>query len=334
MIALFALLLIVAAVGWGASWLGENPGAVTMTWFDYRIDTSIAVLLLAAILAAIFLAATYLLLQKLMQAPKRYSERRSLKHYRLALTEVTRSVAALAASDIASATRHTRRAEKALGTTPLTLLLRAQISKSDGSDAETRQLLEQLLEYPETEYLAAKSLADAAQKQQMLPQAMNFAERAHKINPKEAHGAWAVFDLLIAGGQFQEAETHARHARKTGAFSRADLQTAQGKIACKQAEHATANGNKANALSFARRAIEYLPGDAAVAELCAELYIDNQQPAKALSIIQRQWKIAPSKKLAELFKDVTEEEKPARKEKLVAKLVASNGAAAENMLLE
>ena len=212
-------------------------------------------------------------------------------------------------------------------------MLRAQISKNEGDDAETRVLLEQLLDHPETEYLAAKSLSDAAQKQQMLPQALSFAERAHRVNPKEAQGAWAVFDLHVNGGHFQEAEAHARHARKTGAFSRADFSTAKGKISLRQAENSYTNGNKEHALVLAQAAVKALPGDVKAAELCSRLYVESHKPDKALAVIQAQWKKAPSPALARLFHQATEESKPTKKAKLIEKLVASNGAAAENVLL-
>lgn len=333
MTALFILLLIAAGCSLLAAWVGEHPGMVTMTWFGYQIETSVAVLLLFAILAGLALAVAYNLLYRLLRAPGHYAQRRSLKHYQLALSEITHSVAALAANDMNAANRHTKRAEKALGTTPLTLLLSAQISKSEGSDNETRELLEQLLEHPETEYLAAKSLSDAAQKQQRLPQALLFAERAHRVNPKESHGAWAVFELHLDEGHFQEAEAHAQQARKHGAFSRADLVAAKGRIALKQAEISYANGNKENALTLAERAVKALPGDVKAAELCARLYVEAHKLDKALNVIQAQWKAAPSPALAALFRELTEETKPAKKDKLVEKLVASNPAAAENVTL-
>lgn len=333
MIALFALLLIVAMCGIAAAWLGMNPGNVTITWFDMQIETSVAVLCLLALLSAMLLTFIYNLLRKIFLAPTRIAQHRSLKHYRQAMTEVTHSIAALAANDMPSAIRHTKRAEKSLGTTPLTLLLRAQISKNAGHDDETRILLEQLLEHPETEYLAAKSLSDAAQKQQRMPQALTFAERAHRINPKEAYGAWAVFNLHLNADHFQEAEAQARHARKTGAFSRSDLANAQGKIALKQAAHSYAEGIRDNALIFAKHALRALPGNIEAAELCAQLYVENNQPQKARSLIQEQWKTAPSAKLATLFLALIAQEKPDKQEKLLGKLIASNRSAEENRLL-
>lgn len=332
MIALFALLALVAGGGLIAAWLGENPGNITMVWFGYQVETSAALLLLLVLLAAFAFNMAYQFLRGLLLAPRHYAQRRTVRHYRLALQEVTHSVAALAANDVASAIRHTKRAEKSLGTTPLTLLLRAQISKNEGSDEQTRQLLEQLLEHPETEYLAAKSLSDAAQKQHRPLQALTFAERAHRVNPRETHGAWALFYLHLDAAHFQEAESHARHARKTGAFTRDDLRKALGKIALKQAFEAHAAGNQ-HALGLAKKAVEALDGECEAAELLVQLYMEQQQPKKALRVIQSQWRMQPSAKLAAVFLEIVANEKPSRKEKLIRALITSNGAAPENLLL-
>ncbi len=333
MILILCLLVVVGAVGLLAAWLGENPGTVTMTWFDVQIETNVAVLLLFTALAVVMCIFCYHVLARIVLAPLRFSERQNLKYYQQAIAEITYSVAALAASDMASAAEHTRKAEKLLGTTPLTLLLRAQISKNEGSDAETRALLEQLLEYKETEYLAATSLADVAQKQAELPKALLLARRAHRVNPKESLGAWAVFDLLLRDGQLQEAEIHIQHSRKTRAFSRADVRAARGKLALRQAEIASASLQKEQALALAEQAVRGLPGNIAAAELAAGLAIETNRPARALKLIQAQWKIDPSTKLAELFNTATSNWKPAKKEAMIERLRASNGGNALNVLL-
>jgi len=333
MTGLFVMLIAVAGFGFVAAWLGENPGNVTVLWFGYQIETSAAVLIAAAIIAAMAATFVYNLLKRIILTPRHYAERRSVKQYRVALSEITQSVAALAASDTHAAAKHTRKAEKALGTTPLTLLLRAQISKSAGSDDETRILLEQLLEHPETEYLAAKSLADVAQKRQLLPQALGLAERAHRMNPKAKGGAWSLFDLHLSSGNFQDAELQAKAARKSGAFSRTDLATAQGRVALKQAEISISKGNKDHALVFAERAVKLMPGDVKAVECCANLYAEMNRIPKAITLIQVQWRVQPSDNLAQLFIQITEDERPIKREKLIEKLVASNEAAPENVTL-
>jgi HemY protein len=205
MINLLLLIIFVTCLGIASAWVAENPGQVTMYWFDYRIDTSFAFLLLLAIATAFILAYFYIMVRKLIMAPGQISTARQLKKHRKGLTEITYSVAALASADIKHAERHTKKAERLLGQTPLTLLLSAQIARSQGDDTKSRALLESLLDHKETEYLAARSLSDFATKQQLFPKAVAMAERAHQINPKDTSASTAMVGLYIRLGQWQEA---------------------------------------------------------------------------------------------------------------------------------
>src|SRR3954469_14777266 len=108
MINLLLLLVFITCLGITAAWIAENPGDVTIHWFDYRIDTSFAFLLLAALAAALVLTFVTLFIRRLITAPARYAQSRSLTSHRKGLAELTYSVAALAASDVGGAEEHTR----------------------------------------------------------------------------------------------------------------------------------------------------------------------------------------------------------------------------------
>ena len=333
MISLLLLVIIISALGLSAAWLGNHPGNVSMNWLGYEIETSAAVLGALMLIVAITVSITYVFLRNILLAPSRIKTRRSLKQYKLGLAEITQSVAMLAANDLKNAQAHTKRAERHLGETPLTLLLRAQISKTEGSDSQTKVLLEKLLEHPETEYLAAKSLSDAEAKQQHAPQALALAKRAYQVNPKLPQSAWSVFDLHLNAGELQEAEAHAIAARKQKTFSASDLALANGKIAHKQAVNANQAGNKDAAIRSIEVAIKAMPHDANTGLLAAQLYSETNQHHKALALIKSQWKYVPSKALAAIFNDIIDDEKPAKQDKLKAKLQARNPTAAENTFL-
>ena len=51
----FQLAVLVA----GAVWLADHPGAVSVTWFDYRVDTSVGVVAAALVLLAALLLIGY-----------------------------------------------------------------------------------------------------------------------------------------------------------------------------------------------------------------------------------------------------------------------------------
>jgi HemY protein len=44
MIRVILFLILIGLVAFGAAWLADRPGDVTITWFGYRIETSVMVL--------------------------------------------------------------------------------------------------------------------------------------------------------------------------------------------------------------------------------------------------------------------------------------------------
>jgi HemY protein len=298
MINLLLFLVAIACFGAAAAWMAENPGQVTMTWFDYRIDTSLAFLFTLTLLAALALALLYLLIRKIILIPSQFSERRNLKHYKRGLSELTYSVAALAASDVSSAETHTRKAEKLLGKTPITLLLSTQIARSRGDDIKTRTLLEQMLEHEETEYLAARYLSDAASKQQYFPRALSLAQRAYELSPKDPTAISTIISLQLRLGQWQEALRAIDKAyRKRTYATRGDMKRHKGLVHLKQGMNMMDAGHAETALQHARAALGFLPGYAPAAIFAAKVFSANGKQSKAVKTIQQAWKLSPNPQL-------------------------------------
>ncbi len=201
MIRFIIFLLFVAGVGFASVWLAENSGSVTMYWLDYRIDTSVVFVVLAGFMLAIFAG----IIIRILFAPARFWDRRKTAHLQQGITEITYSIAAIAASDLAAAEAHNRKAQSMLGRTPLTTLLSAQIAKSRGDEGGTQILLEKLLDYKETKYLAARSLSDSADVHNNLPKALALAQQAAEMNKRDTETAAKVIDLQIRLKQWDAA---------------------------------------------------------------------------------------------------------------------------------
>jgi len=319
---LLLLLAVVTCLGLGASWIASHPGNVTIYWFDWRIDTSFAFLLTLGITGGIALAYLYILSRALVLTPVQFSERRKLKHYRKGLTELTYSVAALAAADVQTAEAHTRKAEKLLGHTPLTLLLSAQIARSQGDDAKTKLLLEQMLEYNETEYLAARSLSDAASKQNMLSRALPLAERAMSVNPREKNSATALIGLHIRMNSWQEALQAADKAARKGALTRRERNYYKGIAYLKQGMQLLDKSQPDAALANAWACMKHIPHFAPAIILAARSFIGAGQNDKAIKLILKHWKDAPHPELAATLRIAMAKEPEEKQLKLVKKLAS------------
>lgn len=319
MLNLLLLLLFLSCVGVTAAWIAENPGSVTIYWFDYRIDTSFAFLLVLALLSAIALAYTYILLRKIAIAPYHFADRKSIRNYRKGMEELTYGVAALAAADSREAAAHTRKAEKFLGRTPLTLLLSAQIARSEGDDETTRNLLGQMLEHKETEYLAARFLSDSASKQQLFPKALALAQRAHTLNPK---GVVPLLSLHVRMGEWNEAMHVVHKAKRKGSLTRAQIRHYEAIVSLKQARQLLDTNHPEPALAAAKRAVKSEGDFAPCVAVAARAYTACGQPDKALRLLSGAWKKEPHALLASAFLDAAAK-LPAEKQMKAAGRMAS-----------
>lgn len=319
MIDLLLLLLFLTCIGITGAWVAENPGHVVIHWFDYRIDTSFAFLLLLAITVVAVLTFAGGLLRRLILLPSRLSEERNLRHYRKGMVEITYSVAALAAADVRGAELHTRKAEKLMGQTPLTLLLSAQIARSQGDESKTRAMLEEMLGHAETEYLAARSLSDAASKQQQLPRALSLAERAQAINPKEKAPVHAVISLHVRLGQWQEALLAVNKAVRRGSMSRNDMRHYRSIIYLQQGLPLLASHRYDAAMAAARAALRETPDFLPAQLFSARAFAGGGQQEKALKLILRAWKKTPHPQLSDTFRSIVAAGPKERQAKLMKK---------------
>lgn len=330
MLNLLLLLLFLTCLGITAAWLAENPGYVTIHWFDYRIDTSFGFLIVLAIVSAIALCYGYILIRKVILTPGHIAERHGLKQHRKGLTELTYSVAALAASDIKSAETHTRKAEALLGRTPLTLLLSAQIARSQGDDARTHLLLDQMLDYKETEYIAARSLSDAASKQQIFPEALQMAERAHAINPKDIK---TILGLHLRLGQWQEALGTIRKSARRHYINRLESKHYRGLVYLAQGLQLLGTEQQEAAVKAAHLCLREMPDYLPALLFAVRAAMSAGDERKALKLISRAWALTPHPLLASYFLSLISKFPREAQVKKAEKLTASNPDSIESGLL-
>jgi HemY protein len=326
MINIALLLILLTCAGMISAWIAENPGSVTIHWYDYQIDTSFGFLLLVALISIVLLSYAYSLLRRLLCAPDYFYNKRRLKNYERGITELTCSVAALASSDMKEAELHTRNAEKYLGTTPLTLLLSAQVARSQGNDSKTQALLEQMLEHKETEYVAARSLSDSASKNNPAA-ALTLAQRAYAINPA---GVPKLVSLHIKQQQWHTALEAIDNAKRKGKITRSDMRHLKAMV---YAAQATLSEDKSAGLVAARFAFKYAPDFSPVVALVARAYANQQQQDKAISLIAKRWKDHADNVLASAFIDIIAHEPKDKQLKLTQKYIAARADTREGHLL-
>lgn len=220
MIRLIAALVLIAVLAMGAVWLVENPGAVDLAWGDLRIQTSVPVVIVALIvLVGVFLG-IFKLIGWILSSPGRFREyirgNRDEKGYR-ALTE---GMAAIASGDWRQAGKAAERADRYLGSPPMSRLLKAQAAQLSGDDEGADQHFRAMLKTPETELVGLRGLLIQAGQQGDHDRALELAKRAHRLRPDAGWAQRALFDLQTAGGDWHGAVQTLITAIRNGVYDK------------------------------------------------------------------------------------------------------------------
>ena len=220
LLTLFVLVVAVAV----AVFFADRPGAVTLVWQGWRIDTSLAVLLLAATIGFVVLWFVLRGFGALLAAPRRMGlarrERRRMEGYRV----LTRGLVAVAAGDTREALRLALQSETLfrkgrVASPPLGLLLAAQAAQMKGDAATAEKHFRAMLEAPETEFLGLRGLIVQALKAGDDATALALTERAHRLQPKSGWVLQARLALEARQSAWRRAGDTLTQAVRRGAIT-------------------------------------------------------------------------------------------------------------------
>ena len=237
---LFGLVLLAAAL---ASWLGAQPGMLSLEWLGWQMEmrTSLAVALLVVL--AVALLSLDRLLRGLLSLPawlgRNLARRRTESGHRaLAL-----GLMAVSAGEPDEARRQAARAQRLLAAPQLTDLLSAQAAHLSGDHRAADRYFTSLTRDRDTAFLGHVGLARLALEKDEPEAALAAARTALEIRPKSAlaarqvmileaeRGQWSAalpaLSVVIAAGSADDAEA-ALLTRQKAALSYLELQSADG----------------------------------------------------------------------------------------------------------
>jgi HemY protein len=73
MLRILGFLITAALLALGIAWFADRPGAVSITWLGYQIETSILVTLFAVALLAAFIIAVWSIYRAILRSPDQVS---------------------------------------------------------------------------------------------------------------------------------------------------------------------------------------------------------------------------------------------------------------------
>ncbi len=330
MVRILGYLIAVAALVGGAVWLADHPGEVAVEWLDWRVDTSVPVMIVAVLLFWAVVTAVFRFLAGFLGLPGRLSRRSREKRQVKGNAALTGAITAIAAGDVESAKRLTKDADKTLKNPQLTHLLNAEIDRAKGDIESARTHYDALLETPETELAGLRGLIETLPPDD--PRLDALAARAFERAPGAAWTAQAAYAAHLRAGRLDQAQKLVDSQRKKTGFLGPDAQAEKARLAMARADAAQAEGRLADAARLAREALDLAPDDSQAALALARIHAAEGQDAKAGDVLAAQWRVAPDPALLRAYLDLWRADEPANLAKRVRDLTNANAEHPESRL--
>ncbi len=325
-------LLLLALISLGAALVADNPGVVSLEWLGYKVDTSIGVLFAGIFLVSICLAVVFRIWFFIRNAPKRVGKARRDWRRQRGYKALTQGMVAVAAGDAQEARRQASKAESLLAEPPLTMLLSAQAAQLSGDEKAASKFFEKMSERKDTKYLGIHGMLNQAIQEGNKDVALELAEQANDLNPKTDNISKALFELQVQSGNWEEAEETVRKAVKDKHLDTDIGRRRRAVILYQRSIEAEANGKLNDALSFAKKANNLVPGFVPAAERTSRLLQGAGKRRKAASVIEEIWVTNPHPQLADVMAELSSGVGAQEKMRTVEKLASYNKDHAESHL--
>ncbi len=309
--ALVAIIVIVA----GALLFTEHPGAISLDWNGWQVETTAGVALVVVLLLVLALIVMWRLLRLVLGTPGRLRRQRRENQKLRGYRDLTRGLVAIASGDGKEAERHRLRAESAFlkgghAQPPLALLLSAQGALLRGDSETAKHAFAAMLNDPETAFLGYRGLIMQAARSGDDHTALQLTEKARRLRP---NSSWALQHQLAlearlgdwrrAGDTLREAVKRRAVTAETGRRYKQVLQLAHSR-------HAWAEQRSRDALSYAAQAHALDEGFVPAATHYAGLLRDEGKSAKGLRVIEAAWARQCHPELAKAYESLLTGEAP------------------------
>lgn len=323
---------ILAVFGVGAVWLADHPGAVSLSWQGWRVETSVALVLVGLVVFAVAVAVGDRIWLFIRRAPGRvgraYREGRSRKGYRA----LNLGMVALAAGDGEQARKQAARADAFLDSPLLTVLLKAQAAQLNGDERAAEEFFRAMLNDPQTEYLGIRGLLNQAIQRNDTSAVLDLARRAFHLNPKSDWAGPTLFEYQARAQDWAGAEdtlkTMARYKLLAGTTKR----HRQAAIAFSRASQAPESADSSAVLEDLDRAFSLDPAFAPAACAYGEALLGAGRARKAQNVIEKAWSAFPYPAFVDIYLRAGDLKDPLKKVGAIEKLVAGDPAHPESRI--
>src|SRR6266566_7158626 len=303
MIRIVSFLLLTALAAYGASWVADQAGDVTLTWGGWRVQATLPVFALALCLVVLAALLAWIMLSALWRTPGRIRRGHRERRHARGRHAITHGLLAVGHGDAAAARQHADVARRLAGHDPLALLLHAQSAQLDGDRERANSTFRTMAEREDTRLLGLRGLFIEAQRADDPVSAVMVAEEALKISPSSTWASHAVLGFRCAQGDWAGALKILDNDLESGLIDKATYKRRRGVLLTARAlelETLDRDLSRENAMEAVKLAPTLVPA----AVLAAKFESEAHQVRRAMRIVEAAWLAHPHPDLADAYAHV------------------------------
>jgi HemY protein len=295
-----AFLALLAIAAFGAVWIADRPGTVTIVWNGYEVATSLAIALVGVLVAAIVVGFIWAIVRGIITLPEALvrgaRERRRAKGF----TALSRGMVAVGSGDPLAARRHAGDAERLLGSEPLALLLKAQAAQISGDREAAERAFQRMANDPETRVLGLRGLFVEARRREDETSARAYATEAARLAPSVTWANEAVLEAQCADGDWSGALETVERRASLGLIEKATARRQRAVLLTASAQLLEA-GEPEAATERALKAVKLAPDLVPAAAIAGRLLTRRGDLRKGAKVVEGAWKANPHPDLAKVY---------------------------------
>lgn len=307
-------------VGLGAL-LAQHPGEAHLTWFGYRINMSMGILL-AGVLFGV--AALLLLMgawRSLWRLPVMWAERRKRQRQRKGEAALLEGLSAIAAEEFSEARHLAKRAITFNAQQPLSFFLSAQAAYMSGKFEEAHAHFLQMSKNHETAFLGLRGLILQARQTDNWEQMRQLLQEAMSIRPKSPWVLQQLLELDLRLGSFDKASMVVEQMQLRHLITKPESRRRQALIHWMKAEAAEIAGDENLFAQTAASAHYEAPEISTIAIRLAQYYHKMGKTSKAQKLVMGTYAHCPHPGFAHLLLAFSPDASPLDQYREMEKLV-------------
>src|SRR5258707_4670613 len=303
MIRIVLFLLLTALTAYGAAWVADQAGDVTLTWGGWRVEATLPVFALALCVVILAALLAWGMLSALVRTPARIRRGRHERRHARGRHAITHGLLAVGHGDAAAARQHADVARRLASHDPLALLLHAQSAQLDGDRDRANSTFRTMAEREDTRLLGLRGLFIEAQRADDPVSAVMVAEEALKISPSSTWASHAVLGFRCAQGDWAGALKILDNDLESGLIDKAAYRRRRGVLLTARAlelETLDRDLSRENAMEAVKLAPTLVPA----AVLAAKFESEAHQIRRAMRMVEAAWLAHPHPDLADAYSHV------------------------------